>query len=100
MLFSLSGNVFLVLSMNNEDDWSKTKWRHVSRRRKLAISFSNSFFSSAVNEQRRRLERNKMTTCQHEEETYYFPCNNPIPGSKAVYFPMKILLFTLCQDKA
>jgi hypothetical protein len=40
-----------------------------------------------------------MATCQHEEETYYFPCNNPIPGSKAVFFPKQILLLTLCQDK-
>jgi hypothetical protein len=66
--------------MNNEDDWSKTKWRLVSMRRILTFFFTNSVFSSAVNEQRRRLERQKIAACEHEEETYYFPCNNPIPG--------------------
>ncbi len=71
-------------------------------RRKLTIFFSNFVFSSAVNEQRRRLERNKMTTCQYEEETYYFPCNNPIPGiEKQLIFLSKYyyLLFVKTKTK-
>ncbi len=67
----------------------------------LLFSFLILFIFSAVNEQRRRLERNKMTTCQHEEETYYFPCNNPIPGiaKQFIFLSNNIIAYSVPRQK-
>ncbi len=59
--------------MNSEDNWSETKNGGISARGvQLGFSLSDNVFSCAVNEQRRRLERNKIAAFEHQMDTFDF----------------------------